>query len=126
VDANGLLTGTPFFQSSGAWGTAHVRGPLIAPSKTYQVESDYGGGSVSPAVSVTTAVWADVVSPFGTVNFADISGVVSTFAGSAGAPTLQRSDLVPLTPDRLANFQDISACVLVFQGAVYPYPDPCP
>jgi len=123
--STGGLSDSPEVHAPGAWGTIHVTGAEIVPATTYEVRSDYGAGRLSAGVSVTTAVWADVVAPIGLVDFSDVSAVVDCFKGLFVNP-LERCDLQPQVPDHLVDFADVSEAVNAFKGLPYPFSVPCP
>lgn len=130
----------PHVMDWGAVGTVHLYGKEVMPGGAYTVRvvlGDCGDGQVaSPASALSaTAKWGDVVGgaggvsvPEGTVNFIDISSVVSCFAGLSGSPGPVRCDLYPEVPDLVVDFQDISAAVGAFTVGVYPFagPSSCP
>ncbi len=118
-------------------GLVHVFGPDVRPESEYAADVIDCGCDFSDSASfttpllVTTAQWGDIVEPFGISgqpNFSDISAVVDTFTGAAGAPIVVLSDLAPVIPDQGADFADISKDVDAFAGAAYPFgPGPgCP
>jgi len=81
---------------------------------------------MSLPVTVETATWGDIVSPFGTVNFLDISALVDKFKGLPSAPSKLRSLLRGNIPPvgEAVNFLDISLCVDAFKGLPYAHSGP--
>ncbi len=122
--------------TSTQWGsTVFATGSDIVPSQLYAIQTDTGTvvtPVLSSAASAMTAKWADLVTPFGTVNFSDVNACVRAFQQSPGALKIPGADLLattgcsPQTPDRTLNFIDISSIVRAFQGQPYPCPEPCP
>ena len=116
----------------------HVFGQIVLPSSIYEIravnercQSVLGENYwYSAPFVITTNKWGDEVSPFGVVNFQDISALVGKFQGDAGAISKTRAQLQPATPDPNVpvSFLDISKLVSAFQGSLYPYaaPPPCP
>jgi hypothetical protein len=119
------LSDTPEILPAGSWGTIHLSAAEIVPGTTYEVRTDYGGGRLSPGVSVTTAIWADVAPPIDIVDFRDISAVVSCYKGVPANP-IEYYDLQPEVPDHLVNFRDIAGAVNAYKGLPYPHSLPCP
>lgn len=117
----GRLVASPVFRAPSAWGTVHVADPRIAPGRRYRFRSEFGRDNVSIYAEATTRAWGDVVSPFGVVNFLDVSAVVNRFRNNPQAPSVAQCDLQPATPDYLVNFGDISSVVDALKGFAYPY-----
>ena len=126
--------------SSAQWGdTVHVTGLVVAPSREYNVQIDYGGvGSpaLSPVFAATTKSHGDVDEPFNPPDptdqpdFVDITALVDAFRGLLGALPTYRVDLFgdqvsACTPDGLIDFSDITEVVNAFRGQEYGCPDPC-
>lgn len=122
----GTLEDAPELQTPVAWGARRIGDTPLVPQKRYDVSVVYDDGRESPPVQVTLERFADVRVPFALVNFQDISAIVARFQGNASAPTVQRCDLFPATPDGIVNFNDVSQAVDVFLGKPYPFPVPCP
>lgn len=120
----------------------YVYGAGIVPSSTYSLQAvDATCSSVlglesaySPAISVRTARWGDVVDPFqppsefDQPNIGDILALVDNFLGF-GPPRVQvnlKGDVVD--PSQKLDINDILACVDAFLGEAYPYSGPtsCP
>lgn len=141
----GPLQCTPHFADWGAMGTVYVHGAEIMPFSSYDVQllhEDCASGMndpavYSPAISVPTAVWGDVVAPHGTLanpnsqpNFLDISSLVAKFQKLAGSVEKPRGQLQPnaVDPSNNVDFADISVDVDAFRGEDYPFSGPvaCP
>ncbi len=135
------LVCNPVYRDWGAEGPIHVFGDAIVPNGQYAVRAIRSGCvttnecNLSPALPVvTTPKWGDVVAPFaadgatGQPNFQDINALVVKFQSSATAIVKVRADIQPDEPDRIVNFQDISADVRAFQSQPYPFdgPSSCP
>ena len=105
----------------------HLTGASVAPSQTYDVYVETAGGTRSAVVTVTTAIWGDLVGskgvlePDGTSDFRDITAVVNCFVDDVNAPPRARCDLHPALPDGVIDFKDIAASVAAFATGVYPY-----
>ena len=124
--SSGLLEDAPELQTATAWGTRRIAdGPLV-PLKRYDVSIVYEDGHSSDPVPITMGRFADVRSPYGLVNFQDISAMVARFQGVATAPSVQLCDLSPETPDGIVTFTDIMRAVDVFMSRPYPFAVPCP
>jgi hypothetical protein len=98
---------------------------------------DAGGADCSVALLAATGLFGDVVRPFGGVSqpaFGDIDEVVFKFRNLPSSQPMPRADLVgvgnsgnPNSPNQVANFTDIDACVQGFRGLAYPFSVPaCP
>ena len=120
-DGVARLVASPVFRTPSAWGTAHVADQRIAPGRRYRFRSEFGGDNVSIYAEAATRAWGDVVSPFGVVNFTDISAVVDRFRSIPQAPPVAQCDLRPATPDYLVDFDDVASTVDAFRGIAYPY-----
>jgi hypothetical protein len=130
-------TATPHAQ---VWtnGFLHLFGTAIVPESRYEVRTCDADGSVcSLPLVIDTGNRGDVIRSFGgggQPNFQDIYAVVTKFQGSFSGPDTPRSDLVgtgnpgePSTPNQVANFADVSACVSSFSGIQFHYTVPaCP
>lgn len=130
----------PHFQDWSGVDLLHAYGAEIVPSASYDVQATACDVAVesnfSPALSVTTSKWADVVDPFSPPSltaqpdFGDISALVDKFRSLAGAAIKARTQLHPNIPNPSASidFVDISDGVDSFKGLAYPYsgPSPCP
>jgi len=112
-------TTTPHMQ---VWnGTTYCFGRAIVPNATYLVRfcDSVSGPCYPPLFIETINECGDVIPPFGGAsqpNFADVAAIVDSFIGRPTAPPLVRTDLVPKTPNHVANFSDINAAVGCFQG----------
>jgi len=132
-----VCTATPHSQ---IWttGTLHLFGASIVPTTntggvtTYAVaHCDANGDNCSSEWMVEMAKWGDVVRGFtgaSQPNFADVNSIVQKFGNVASAPSIPRADIVgtgnpgfPNTPNRVANFSDVSNDVSAFSGFPYPY-----
>lgn len=127
----------PFFDGWFDVDVVHVYGDFIVPGGTYEIQSMQCDPDIEDDFSlpllVATGKWGDVVGPFGggtQPNFADITAIVSTFSGTAGAPPKPSAQLQPNVPNPagLISFADITQAVLAFQGGGYPFagPSTCP
>jgi hypothetical protein len=128
---------TPHYQDWSTISLLHVTGSDIVPSSLYDVAVIAAacdtsiGANYSNSLSVITARWGDVETPFAPngaqPDFTDIGSLVNKFKNAPGAPIKARAMLagdnangvVNVTPD--VNFGHISACVDAFKGLPYPY-----
>jgi hypothetical protein len=130
----------PFYMDWGHTEYMHLTGEAIVPDSVYEVqiiaesctpplldESKY-----SPAVTIVTREWGDVVEPFGGItqpNFTDIAELVDAFRQIEGAIVKPRAQLQPalINPGGNVSFADITMGVNAFRGLAYPFPvPPCP
>ena len=127
-----VLQCNPHYADWSGLGLLHVYGGEVVPGSTYTIDAiSECTGETLGSLEVTTGKWGDIVAAFGgptQPNFADVSALVTTFQAQASAPSVTRSDLVPVVPNQVANFADISIDVAAFSGASYPFtvPGPCP
>lgn len=135
----------PYYTDWSAVGPVYVYDAAIMPNSSYDVQvlhqncdlfSDDEAKYSTPA-SADTALWGDVVSPYGTwdnpggqPNFGDITAIVDTFADRGGAVHKTRAQLQPNVPQPAGSvsFADITADVDAFKGTGYPFvgPTSCP
>jgi len=130
---------TPYYHEWGSLGTVHVFGAEIIPSSTYEIQAVSQAcnapdeGSVSAALTVTTARWGDVAIPFNPPSGAaqpdglDVVALVNKFKNLSGAPSKTSGQIygnaIELNLD--VSGLDISAAVDAFKGLAYPYSGPC-
>lgn len=124
VQSNGLLGTTPVYKTPANWGTVYVKGPEIAPSRTYKVRVVISGGFQSAQVTATTRPWGDVTKD-NLVNSADTDCVLAAFGGNFQNCSLQSSDVHGTTPNGTISIDDIFAVMNAVGGTQYPYTDPC-
>lgn len=124
--SSGVLEDTPELLTPVAWGTRRIGDAALIPLMRYDVSVVYEDGHTSDPVQVTMERYADVRAPYGFVNFQDVAAIVARFQGVATAPTVQRCDLSPGTPDGIVNFVDVTRSVDAFMGRPYPFSLPCP
>ncbi len=130
----------PHFRDWSTVGLIHIYGSEIVPSAMYDVQAvacDTGiEANFSPALTVMTAKWGDIVDPFNPPSpttqpdFGDISALVDKFRSDPSAPIKARAQLQPNIPNPSSSidFSDISNGVDAFRGVAYPYAGPasCP
>ncbi len=132
---------TPYYQDWSTIALLHVTGSAIVPSSSYEIvnvsASCMGAEgncvAVSGPLSVSTARWGDVETPFNPPStttqpdLADVSAMVNKFKDVAGAPIKART---LLSGENLAgeidmsfdlDFEHIAACVDAFKGKPYPF-----
>jgi len=126
ASAPGYLAVSATSLPGATWGTVAVGDAEILPETTYRVQAVYDGIGPTRPVAVTTGLLGDVRTPYGRVDFNDISDIVSLFLGDSTTPPLEWCDLMPSTPDRIVDFADIDRAVLTFRGARSTLPSPCP
>lgn len=128
VDENGLLTDTPVFQSSAAWGTVFVADREIIPSIEYSVVADvrqeHEAENLTPAVTATTWSWGNVDND-GVIGLFDLLCVLDGYQDIFTNCSLQSVDLMGQTPNRMVDVFDILAVLDAFQEIAYPDPNPC-
>ncbi len=127
VAADGSLADVPVFQTPVAWGEVLFSGTEVVPGRSYHLQAEFGGGSLTDLASVTTWIWGDV-DDNGAVNLGDALVIVQGFQGDFSNASLEAVDLWPCAPDGIVNFEDIQRAVLAFQGQTYSgtgCPDPC-
>ena len=122
VDANGLLTDTPVFQSATTWGTVYVADAEIIPSTTYQVQSDVRlpaeSENLSDAVAATTWMWGDPTHD----EFVDVMDIVCVLDGfdlAYGQCSREADDLMESVPDRVIDVNDLVAVLDAFAHVSY-------
>lgn len=132
---------TPYYTDWTAVGTVHVVGAEIIPSSTYDVrvyaQSCMGDESTCTAVScpltMTTARWGDVESPYSPPSEVaqpdgtDVIATLNRFKNIANAPSKSRTLVQPNLPGLLMDVGglDIGAVVDAFKGLAYPFSGPC-
>ncbi len=128
----GTLGTTAVYRTPAEWGTVAVRSEVIAPLTAYDVRTDCGttpGATLSNPVTATTWKWGDTTGNV-VVNFTDITNIVTAFqSGFTAQRTLESVDLsgAGCMPNRLVNFQDVSAAVGAFQSKPFLFcSPPCP
>jgi hypothetical protein len=133
-----VLQCTPYFADWGTVGLLHLFGAEVVPSSVYEVQVISEGCPIDSAftysagMQVVTGRWGDIETPFHPPatsqqpDLGDISAMVNKFRSAAGAPIKARSAISGLIPDLSSDldFGHISACVVAFRGAGYPYPPP--
>ncbi len=121
---------TPFAHMWSNEGIVSTYGSEILPNSTYDVQLALAGcpnldvneACWSAPLSITTAVFGDVVDPFSPEplqpDFKDINAYVQKFLGAPDAPIKSVVQLVPnlVFPDRSLTFKDINAVVQSFLG----------
>jgi len=124
---DGLLHALPVTGPSDDWTQILVGDQDIVPATRYQVAIDFGSGTLSNPVEVTTLLWGDCAAPFGEVDFHDIAGAVKCFVADADMPPAAWCDIYPEIPDRSIDFKDIAAVVKSFITGTYAFSTPsCP
>ena len=123
VDATGMLTDTPVYQTPDAWDTITVYGREIIPDSTYTIAAECGG-DVSDVGTGTTAPWGDITDD-GVVNVFDIFCILEGIQSDFTNCTLRQSDIDPCTPNGILNVFDAFAVLSVIQGEPYPCAPPC-
>jgi len=132
------------------WGAAlngammYVTGAEVVPSSTYDVRvfaascqgNEGSCNSVSAALRVNTARWADVAAPFQDPspaaltqpNIGDVAAIVDKFKDLATAPIKAETDLIPGNPDSNIFINDVAGGVDGFKGLAFPFsaPSGCP
>jgi hypothetical protein len=130
------------------YGRVHIYHEALVPGGTYELATINAGcatafdGNYSPALTVTTAIWGDIVRncttdpcgpPNGTVDIIDVTAVLDKFRNLPGAPIKARCDLVGIPPndgklDLVISILDVTAGLNAFVGGQYTFPpgDPCP
>jgi cysteine-rich repeat protein len=131
----------PHFMDWGEVGLLHVVGSEIVPvhlalgsQSTYEVQTATADclalgeeSCFSPAATITTTGFGDVVSPFGQLGFADPTAVIDTFGYPAGYQTAKNRAQLALpvvSPADAVTMLDLTYSLSAFQG--YPYPTPGP
>lgn len=126
----------------------HLTGCRIVPAATYEIESlrrfdDVVSGAYStPLVALTikksgAKYWGDTVGFFNgtewtppqeTVNIDDAVAAIKTWQQATGAPHVTRTDVEPVVPNGITNFNEVSIILAAFRGDPYPFEDPtqCP
>jgi hypothetical protein len=125
VDAAGLaVSAVPVFRSAAEWGTVHVHGLLVIPSKAYTVRAEVTAGVPIGSGAATTWGWGDA-DHVRNVDLFDILCVLDGTDGVFDTCTLYGADLTGLdyTPDGIVNQLDIDAVLEGFQSLPYPDPD---
>lgn len=124
---------TPHVHTWSAEGIVSVYGAEIIPGSVYDVQVASAScpdletteDCWSSALTITTAKFADVVSPFSPApaqpDFQDIKGSVDKFLGNPTAPIKAVVQLQPnvVSPDRTVNFKDINLSVQAFLGSSF-------
>ena len=129
--STGLLAANPVYRTSAEWGSVAVRADWIIPTTAFSVQFVCGSGqtaSASSVVSATTWKWGDTNGNT-LVNFIDITRIVSGFqTGFSPTLTLESVDVTGANclPNRLVNFQDVSATVGAFQLKPFVMCSTCP
>ncbi|MEK6675614.1 MAG: hypothetical protein AABZ47_08175 [Planctomycetota bacterium] len=113
--------------SADSWGTVHVTGEKVVPSRTYTFyTANSSGGNLQLLGSGTTWKWGDVNND-GFANTNDVNLVVLAFQGNFTQATRYGTDLKSTstcTPEGIINAIDISVCSSAAQGLPYPCPNP--
>ena len=80
-------------------------------------------GLCTPPLTLTTAQWGDVITPFGQVNFQDIAALVAKFQDKPTAINRPRAQLhgTLVDPAKKISFLDITDDVSAFSGKPFPY-----
>ena len=121
----------------------HVGDCEIVPSESYKVHAVHfgcdpeDGDSYSDPLTLTTALWGDIVGYFdgndwtpaqGVINISDTQAMNQAFTSHANAPPMTWADLGPEVPNRIININDVQLQMLAAQGNSYPFSDPdqCP
>jgi hypothetical protein len=109
-------------------GDLYFHGPFIVPGSEYAIRNCTPDGSSCTAPLIRpTATWGDVVSPFGTPNFGDISAILDKFRGLANPPLVSANMIgpgpvgQPNTIDTTVNFADVSAGLDAFRGLAFAF-----
>ena len=123
------LSCDPHFHDWSAVNTLQVYGAEIVPSSVYFVQvineacPNSFEDNFSAAVQADTSALGDMIAPFfpdglPQPNFIDITGSVSKFLATPGAPIKASAQLVPNTPfpNESVSFLDINSCVRSFLG----------
>lgn len=128
VTVGGLLSASPVFQSSAAWGTVVVADREITPSTVYSVRADARAPSdppnLSAAATATTWGWGDV-NNVDAVNLFDIVCVLDGFQDIFANCTPEGVDLQGNVPNQDVDLFDIVAVLDAFQALPYPDGTPC-
>ncbi len=91
------------------WGTVHVTGLKVVPSRTYTFyTANSSGGNLQAMGSGLTWKWRDVNND-GVANTADVQLVIQAFQNNFSQVTRYAADLMGCTPTGLIDFDDISA-----------------
>ena len=133
------LTCTPHYMDWSTIGSLHVYGAEIVPSSVYEVQVIEEGcdpalpGDYSPALTLRTSRWGDVVEPFQESSPADstqpdIGDVTAVLDAVLLVPSHMPktvTQLRPTVPDPSlrVNVLDVSSAVDAFEGEAYPYTD---
>ena len=136
---------TPLFRDWSDVDLLQVFGPEIMPEASYRTETvlescfaqttQFPSYYSASSFTTTAQIWGDIAPPFTgdplnpQPDFRDITAIIATFLGNDEALPKTQADLVPETPDAVANFLDITAVVKAFLNGGYPFPGPtasCP
>jgi len=106
----------------------HMYGDVVVPGSFYEVSSCNPPANCSPALSIGTAKFGDVIVPVNTTNFQDVNSIVAKFQGNPAGPSKTRTKLTGSTVNPLnpVNFQEVSACVSAFQSKAFKTVVPTP
>ena len=116
-------------------GLLHVYSEEIVPSSEYDAQvidqacDTSDPACYSTALTITTARWGDVTSPYQVTSpplsqpdFFDVSAVIDKWQNTnAAAPITARADLDPQIPNRGLNFFDVSVVIDAWKSLAYPY-----
>ncbi len=138
------LSCDPVFLDWSTYGTIHVSDQAVVPLGVYDIQAVPQGcdasneSSYSPALTVNTSKWGDIVGPFaagtwmapdGRVDVtADVVAILDKFSNHPTAPAKAQADIEPETPDLKVTIIDVTSALDAFSGVPYPFPYPpdCP
>jgi len=131
----------PFYFDWGAIDALHVYGDAVVPNSFYTVQAiamDCDTNQevlYSSGVNVPTALWGDIIAPFGSVenqgqpNIVDVLSIVNKWLGT-GFPIKASAQLQPnvVNPGTGVSIEDVLAGVNAWLSAPYPLngPSSCP
>ena len=135
---------TPYYTDFGSLGAVRVYHAAVVPGAAYTVDvidaacAPDNESKFSTPLSVETSGWGDLVGSCGTLPCAppdgsadvttDVVSILDKFSNLPGAPDKARTDLMPETPNRLIDIEDVVAGLDAFSGVPYTAPVPaiCP
>lgn len=122
----GRLVDAPVYRLPSEWGDPlPVADEQIGPSMRFIVGTEDEMGMPSLKAEAQTLLWGDTSDPIGVLNILDVSGLKNCILELPGSPSLERCDLEPATPNRIANVLDLSQAVDALKEFDYPFPTDC-